>query len=257
MKAIVCVRVLILALGLFCPLMGLRAQTPGNSGSPPDGPSYGNPTGTAGQFNGNVLAGGSYDPLTGNATRSVADLTVPGSVGAYPLTFARTTNSRLMGGVTTFFGDGGNWRHNYQYELAYTFNTWSGNGQLVAHYPDGREVLFVSLPANDPRYGAYHADPRVQANQVNLLYGPLGTSDRLDNTNPLQPVLLMADGGKVIFETYTQAGDGTPSFRPKFIVDPHGQRTTLAYWVGVGLQSVTEPGGRWLRVDYLPELARL
>lgn len=43
-----------------------------------------NPTGVSGVFNGNV-GGGSYDPYTGNAKRTVDDLVVPGCVGSYPL----------------------------------------------------------------------------------------------------------------------------------------------------------------------------
>jgi hypothetical protein len=53
-----------------------------------------NPTGVAGQFNGNVTTGCSYDPYTGNATRSITDLVVAGGVGSYPLAFTRTMNSR-------------------------------------------------------------------------------------------------------------------------------------------------------------------
>lgn len=55
-----------------------------------------NPTGPAGFFNGNVTTGCSYDPWTGNATRSITDLVVAGSVGSYPLAFARTANSRYQ-----------------------------------------------------------------------------------------------------------------------------------------------------------------
>jgi hypothetical protein len=50
-----------------------------------------NPTGVAGMFNGNVNTAGSYDPYTGNATRSITDISVAGAVGTYPLAFTRTT----------------------------------------------------------------------------------------------------------------------------------------------------------------------
>lgn len=65
-----------------------------------------NPTGVSGQFNGNITTGGSFDPLTGNATRSCVDLAVPGSVG-YPLAFTRTLNTRFPGA----------WRNNYSWAV--------------------------------------------------------------------------------------------------------------------------------------------
>src|SRR5690348_6473755 len=44
-----------------------------------------NPTGVAGIYNGQITTAGNYDPYTGNAVRTVDDIVVPGSVGAYPL----------------------------------------------------------------------------------------------------------------------------------------------------------------------------
>src|SRR4029077_15269631 len=48
-------------------------------------PGNDNPTGSCGVFNGNSNTGCSYDPYTGNATRTINDLVVSQSVGAYPL----------------------------------------------------------------------------------------------------------------------------------------------------------------------------
>lgn len=201
--------------------------------------NVGNPTGNAGQFNGNVSTGGSYDPLTANATRAVTDLTVPGAVGAYPLVFTRIANSRYVGGVASFFGDGGQWRHNFQCELL------AQGSNMVLTYPDGRNVTFSVLSAGDNRY----VDAAVKP-LGSLWYGLPGIRDRLDTaTAGQQPVLLMADGGRVTFQA-AAAGVG---HRPALITDPYGKITTLAYWPNADtLQSVTEPGGRWLRVDYLP-----
>src|ERR1043166_2319963 len=52
-----------------------------------------NPAGQSGMFNGQVGACG-YDPFTGNATRTITDIAVAGSVGAYPLALVRSANSR-------------------------------------------------------------------------------------------------------------------------------------------------------------------
>jgi len=77
-----------------------------------------NPTGISGVFNGNVNTAGSYDPYTGNATRSVTDITVAGAVGAYPLAFTRTMNSRYTPGAGTWeMGTAGSWRHSYQWSI--------------------------------------------------------------------------------------------------------------------------------------------
>ena len=53
-----------------------------------------NPSGISGIFNGQVNTGCSYDPYTGNATRSITDIIVAGAVGEYPLALVRTSNSR-------------------------------------------------------------------------------------------------------------------------------------------------------------------
>ncbi len=55
-----------------------------------------NPTGPSGMFNGNVSTGCSYDPYTGNATRSVTDIVVSGAVGKYPLAFTRDEQPALV-----------------------------------------------------------------------------------------------------------------------------------------------------------------
>jgi hypothetical protein len=67
-----------------------------------------NPLGPAGEYNGSITTGGSYDPYTGNAKRFVEDLTVTGSLGAYPLKWTRILNTR----------NPSPWTHNYQWGLS-------------------------------------------------------------------------------------------------------------------------------------------
>jgi hypothetical protein len=74
-----------------------------------------NPNGPAGDYNGSVTSAGYYDPFTGNAKRVIDDITVPGSVGAYPLKWSRCLNTR--GTVASFFGQGGDWTHSYSWGL--------------------------------------------------------------------------------------------------------------------------------------------
>jgi len=75
-----------------------------------------NPSGASGIFNGQVNTGCSYDPYTGNATRSITDIAVAGGVGEYPLALVRTANSRAPS-TTEVFGWAGGWNHNYNWDL--------------------------------------------------------------------------------------------------------------------------------------------
>ena len=67
-----------------------------------------NPSGVSGIFNGQVDTGCSYDPYTGNATRSITDIAVAGAIGDYPLALVRTSNSRAPS-TTEVFGWAGGW----------------------------------------------------------------------------------------------------------------------------------------------------
>src|SRR2546423_11820431 len=73
-----------------------------------------NPTGPSGTFNGSVTSAGSYDPYTGNATRTITDIVVAGAVGDYGLSFSRTSNSRSVGSQ---FGAGGGWQHPFAWSI--------------------------------------------------------------------------------------------------------------------------------------------
>src|SRR5207253_781527 len=73
-----------------------------------------NPTGPAGNFNGTVTTGGSYDPYTGNATRTITDIVLAGAVGDYGLSFSRTSNSRSL---VSQFGAGGGWQHPFTWSI--------------------------------------------------------------------------------------------------------------------------------------------
>jgi hypothetical protein len=53
----------------------------------------------------------------------------------------------------------------------------------------------------------------------------------------------LADGGKVVFESH----------RPVQIIDPYGQTTTVAYATDNTWMTVTEPGGRYLKFNYITD----
>ncbi|HKP03087.1 MAG TPA: RHS repeat-associated core domain-containing protein [Chthoniobacterales bacterium] len=210
-----------------------------------------NPTGISGMYNGNVNTAGSYDPYTGNATRSITDITVAGAVGAYPLAFTRTMNTRYNAGSGTWeMGTAGSWRHNYQWSIephVYTSsgpNRWSYLPNVyTVNYPDGRRLSF-SQASNDTRFRAGS-----------------GISDRfqqLTNVDGGMVYVLLPDGGKIAFEAtvirnelseVTHLTESLFTYELVGIIDPHGQTTTITY-PGDGSMTITEPAGRWLKLWY-------
>ncbi|MBA2436094.1 MAG: hypothetical protein H0V54_13610 [Chthoniobacterales bacterium] len=196
-----------------------------------------NPTGVTGVFNGNSTTGCSYDPYTANAQRIIPDLTVSGAVGAYPLQWARIMNSRQAGGGV--FGQGGGWRHSYEWSCSATENVTGAPDSYTVNYPDGRKVTF-------------------DANIGTPYLAPAGVTDRFGGgIGDTYVYLNLTDGGKIRFwqdATYHSIA-GEPAWwdfvisAPDQIIDPHGQITTLTYTSGK-LTKVKEPGGRYLTISY-------
>ena len=207
-----------------------------------------NPTGTSGQYNGNVTTGCSYDPYTANATRSVTDLTIAGGVGSYPLAFTRTVNSRYTPGVRTELGTAGNWTHSFQWSIEPVTVTSQGKvgrpASYTVHYPDGRTVNFSSQ------------------NSDWAFRGQSGVRDRLYklwNQSPNDCFLVMPDNTRIHFSatiSTTPASGGsktwytsTYTFSLTEIIDPYMQATKITY-PGDGSMTVTEPAGRTIKVFY-------
>jgi RHS repeat-associated protein len=204
---------------LLCLFLPRLSQGVGGLGSD-------NPTGVTGEYNGSITTGGSYDPYTGNAKRFIDDLTVTGSVGAYPLKWTRVLNTR------------GGWNYSYHWGLSILpppdpCIDPDLPGAVVS-YPDGRKMTF-RRETQPPRYedssGGEPGDRLVQ----------IGTSTDYD--------LKLQDGGRVEFRTVFNQ----PHF-PKYIVDPYGQRTTLEYTNNASgdpsLSRIIEPAGRYLKITY-------
>jgi RHS repeat-associated protein len=222
-----------LVLALFLALLVSR-RSEGAGGVGTD-----NPAGVTGEYYGSITTGGSYDPNTGNAKRFVDDLTVTGSIGAYPLKWTRVMNSR---GGTGKFGDGSGWRHNYQWAL--TLPPTSGPTPLPCEpevpagnvsYPDGG-VMNLYMESPNTYYQRDGAEPM---------------GDRLFHVAGEDYDLRLKDGGRVEFRTV----NGVARV-PNRILDPHNQPTTLEYDSLKRLWKITEPGGRYLLIHYhtyLPE----
>jgi YD repeat-containing protein len=226
---------------ISCALMLSAATLPAQVGND-------NPTGPAGAFNGNITTAGSYDPMTGNATRSITDLAVAGTVGSYPLAFSRVANSRFQQAGDFGFGQAGGWRHSYAWEIDGSEESSSSPSFSPTVYPvsfpDGRVVFFTASSSNP------------------YFRGPPGVRERFQPLNPstLLAYLVLPDGGKVEFKaTRSIVCDfelNPPcgysySYRAQALIDPYGLRTTLSYNTNGSLNTVQEPGGRWLQLVYV------
>jgi RHS repeat-associated protein len=193
-----------------------------------------NPTGPAGNFNGSVTTGGSYDPYTANVTRTVTDMVVTGAVGQDGLSWSRTWNSR---------SGFGSWQHNYSWTID-PIDAYAGQPMhRIVTFPDGRVVNYGSMVDGNGYYGS-----------------PPGVSERLKN-GPGNGLcfLILPDGGRVEFSVVStveydweeQTTHFTYDFTAQAVIDPHGLRTTLTYEPD-GSFKVTEPAGRWIRHSFIP-----
>jgi hypothetical protein len=186
--------------------------------------------------------------MTGNATRSITDLAVAGSVGSYPLAFSRAANSRFQQAGDFGFGQAGGWRHSYAWEIDGSEESNSSPSFSPTVYPvsfpDGR-VVFFTASSSDPYFR-----------------GPPGVRERFQplNVSTLLAYLVMPDGGKVEFKAtriiqcdYELHPPCAYSYtyRAQAIIDPYGLRTTLSYNTDGSLNTVQEPGGRWLQLVYV------
>jgi RHS repeat-associated protein len=194
-----------------------------------------NPTGPAGNSNGHVTTGGSYDPYTGNVSRTVTDIVVTGAVGQYGLSWSRTWNSR---------SGFGSWQHNYSWTID-PIDVYTGQPiNRVVTFPDGRVVNYGSIVDGN---GYYSSPPGVSER---LKDGPAGSS---------LCFLILPDGGRVEFSIVssiyydweTQTTHYTYDFTAQALIDPHGLRTTLVYEAD-GTFKVTEPAGRWIKHSFIP-----
>jgi RHS repeat-associated protein len=202
-----------------------------------------NPSGPAGDYNGSVTSAGYYDPFTGNAKRVIEDITVPGSVGAYPLKWTRYLNTRGTSWPQSL-GQGGAWTHSYSWGLSILpppppEHEPAPEGMI--RYPDGRTVDLYNAG------GGFYLPMRRALDQVSEFVQDLG-GGRYD--------LFLGDGGKVKFRQVNGIG-----IVPFEIVDPYGLTTTLT-WVASPagqpgrLVQVIQLGGRYLQINYITRTFR-
>src|SRR6266487_116788 len=222
-----------------------------------------NPSGVSGIFNGQIETGCSYDPWTGNATRSLTDIFVAGAVGEYPLALVRTANSRTPS-TTEVFGQWGGWNHNYNWTMDDSPVTNTQNSHPVKYtvnFPDGRVETFRAVTWD----GIYRVRPGADTPAQSTSAGVRERFLQLDLNN-MYAYLVLPDGGVVEFRAEQmhdlQYGRYWYRYHVTAINDPHGLRTRIDSEVVANgrrrITTVTEPAGRWLQFYYPgPNAARI
>ena len=251
-------------------------QLAAQSSTPP--PEEINPTGNAGALKPQIQTGGSYDAHSGNATRIVNDLSVPGALGMYGLDFTRYWNSTHNDYQDSEmewpkdFGMSG-WSHSWHWSATYDFKypevvlaSCGEEGNMVCEsdnnqfttainitFPDGHTTQYKIVrlehgdwmaPGSYPQFGP----PYTPSEITNWISGGPGVHDYLKMAaDGSQFWLCRADGGSVHFvwdPTYEL-------FQAKAVYDPHGLKTTLSYTIGY-LTHVEQEGGRYLDITWEP-----
>jgi YD repeat-containing protein len=233
-------------------------------------PEIDNPTGNAGALKPQITTAGSYDAHSGNATRIVNDLHVPGAVGVYGLDFTRYWNSThndaddsAMDWPTDFGRSG--WSHSWRWTAAFEYiypnevpgTDYDDNRYTTAiniTFPDGHTGQFKivrlqhgewMIPGSYPQFGP----PFTEAEKQVFAYGGTGVHDHICNlaTDGSEFWLCRADGGSVHF-----LWDASYGFQAKEVYDPHGLLTVLEYDTLGCLKYVREAAGRFLKINWQP-----
>jgi RHS repeat-associated protein len=242
--------------GLFLRLSSLSAQT----ATPNE-----NPEGDTGALKSQITTGGSYDGHSGNGTRIVTDLHLPGALGAHGLDFTRYWNStpndhdNQFAVAPTNFGPCG-WSHSWEWhaeeeETDEKIDPKDDNSEeiwtiaITITFPDGHANRYKITRSNmwhgtappDGRPGPPYTVPEQNGFVTSgAIYDKLADMA----ADGSQFWLFQADGSAVHFT------GGPGSYQATQVFDPHGLRTDLHYNTNGDLDQVTQEGGRWLTITW-------
>ncbi|MEY2507592.1 MAG: hypothetical protein QOH01_1921, partial [Verrucomicrobiota bacterium] len=226
-----------------------------------------NPEGNTGALKSQVTTGGSYDAHSGNATRTVTDLHLPGALSTLGLDFTRYWNSVPNDADNPYavlprsFA-ASNWSHSWEWYANEedTSDNISGDGSeeiyttaITVTFPDGHATRYkitrsnrghysggVLIPA-DPRCGPPYTGPEQNGF---LAGGSIYDYLRDMAADGSEFWIYRADGSSVHFI----GGPGV--YHVNEIYDSHGLRTALDYYPDGTLYRVTEDGGRFLQLNW-------
>ena len=166
-------------------------------------------------------------PYTGNEFKRVDDLQISGSPGQLGMLWSRHSNSRAVAGAS-LFGLAHYWRHSFQWELAPISNDTTGRRRMELIYPDGARFRFLEVAPGD--------------------FQPLAAlTDKLAE-RPDGFWLERKDGSQRIFKK--RGTVAAPFYLMEEMRDPVGNAYLLEYNAARQVTKITEPGGRFFRVDY-------
>lgn len=175
-----------------------------------------------------------FSAYTGNATRSVKDLTVYGGVGNHKLSLTRASSTRANPQVMSrgAFGKEVAWMHNYQWMLRDS-GTYNGYPALQLAFPDGSDIRFVQSDT----------DP-------NLLVPPAALSCVL-RRNGDDYALETKTGYSYKFHRYTTTS-GSVYYRIESFEDDISNVYTFVYSnvTDTTVRKVVDPSGRYLQFTY-------
>jgi YD repeat-containing protein len=172
--------------------------------------------------------GDPFNPYTGNEYRSIPDLKVWGGVGEHQLSFTRFANSRFVGGAQ-YFGDGHSWRHNYQWDIADAASD-GGSPQIEIIAPEGSDTIFT------------------QSTTPSIWVPPTSTTETLTQSG--SDFYLQRKNGFRYHIVKTVNGDGSDYYLMADFTDTQGNDYVLTYNAAHEVVQVTEPGGRFLQINY-------
>jgi hypothetical protein len=175
----------------------------------------------------NAASGDPVLPYTGNEFKRVDDLQISGSPGQLGMLWSRHSNSRAVAGAS-LFGLAHYWRHSFQWELAPISNDTTGRRRMELIYPDGARFRFLEVAPGD--------------------FQPLAAlTDKLAE-RPDGFWLERKDGSQRIFKK--RGTVAAPFYLMEEMRDPVGNAYLLEYNAARQVTKITEPGGRFFRVDY-------
>lgn len=176
-----------------------------------------------------------FTAYSGSVSREISDLELFAGIGEEKLAFKRTSTSRYKPGVPTPLGTGGSWRHNYYWNIIPGTSTSTGE-TIHIDFPDGGEQDF-----------------KKEATTSLYLTAVSATQERIEQlaSNTNQYYLWFADGRHLWFEK--SVVNNVVSFIPLGMYDKHN--TLLSFdWDPVAKRviKVSEPGGRYIKLNYNP-----
>lgn len=211
-----------LGLGCFQEVWG----TSGCANSDPDGTSS-PPTPCPNAGNSPQGEPSHFHAYSGNSNRELVDLALFSHIGEHTLAWTRFSNTRYTNGQQPF-GNAGNYRHSYQWEMVDAGLNSSGQAQLDVYHPDGKVNRFTQVSASQ-----WNSAPSVP----DVIYQNGESFSLQDSAGWRWNFARLSDstGQYYLLQSFTDTTQNT---------------VTLSYNAAHQLLSVSDAAGRSLQISY-------